>query len=80
MENKGNNNDQQKTRRPLIRSGVEQESFMSSRSADSTFTSGSVGEEDVIDTVMDAKAKIMRSPEKKASTFFETRQLRGEDI
>jgi uncharacterized membrane protein YgcG len=78
METKYNNNDQQKTRRPLSRSEVEQESFLSSHSADSTFTSGSVGE-DFIDTVMEEKATIIRSPEKMASTFFETRQLRGED-
>jgi hypothetical protein len=79
MENKDNNNDQQKSGRPLSRSEVDQESCMSSHSADSTFTSGSVMGEDVIDIVMDEKATIMRSPEKMESTFSEARQLRGED-
>jgi hypothetical protein len=74
MENKDNNNEQHKSRRSLSRSGVEQESFVSTQSADSTFTSGSV-----VDLVMDEKATIMRSPEKTASIFFETRQLSGED-
>jgi hypothetical protein len=74
MENKDNNNEQQKSRRPLSRSEAEQVSFVSTQSADSTFTSGSV-----VDIVMDEKATIMRSPEKTASIFFETRQLSGED-
>ncbi len=74
MENKDNNNEQQKSRRPLSRSEAEQVAFVSTQSADSTFTSGSV-----VDIVMDEKATLMRSPEKTASIFVETRQLSGED-